>query len=345
MEKGEWTELAERRIINILNKRRVASRRQLETKISEAGPPTMRAQPHHITKALTQLNESGRVREIDSVSAGGNRKSTPLFALSTWNTSSQQDMERLNRVKAAYQEFLTISQNEDYGESLQGIVQSAIEQNSDQYIWFNEAGKPPSAGTMISGTMFTGEGGLVDHYIMHLSQPPIKIGVEDKNYREWVYADNPKIRVLLGKCLAQDMLPVLVTRKVHYTTRLLFSYLGAVAFQTHYQCFPLKYAERLAEARHKDGLGFADIRFTEEPPEHVVRLFSEYLPRLITPAWTKFKKNADIIQAYVDQDEDMDYLHLIAALGIVELEEEEEEEYEDYYEEEEYEYEDDYDGP
>ena len=141
-----------------------------------------------------------------------------------------------------------------------------------------------------------------------------------------IYAANPQIRQLLGKCQAQDMLPVLVTRKVHYTTRLLFSFLGAVAFQTHYQCFPLKYAERLAVARHKDGLGFADIRFTEQPPQHVIRLFSEYLPRLIIPAWTKFKSNADIIKAYVDQD--IDYLHLIAALGIVELEEEEEEAYE-----------------
>jgi len=98
MDKGEWTELAERRIINILNKRRVASRRQLESKISEAGPPGMRAQPHHITKALTQLNESGRVRQIGSVSAGGGRQVTPLFALSTWNTKSQQDVDRLNRV-------------------------------------------------------------------------------------------------------------------------------------------------------------------------------------------------------------------------------------------------------
>jgi len=164
---------------------------------------------------------------------------------------------------------------------------------------------------------------------MHLSPPVIKIGVEDKNYREWIYADSPKIRQLLRKCQAQDLLPVLVTRKVHYTTRLLFSFLGGVAFQTHYQCFPLKYAERLAEAKHKDGLGFADIRFTEEPPSHVIRLFSEYLPRLFRPAWEKFRNNTDIIKAYVD--EDIDYLHLIAELGIRELEEEEE-----YYEDDDF---------
>ena len=136
-----------------------------------------------------------------------------------------------------------------------------------------------------------------------------------------MYPYDPHIKQLLGKCQAQDILPVLVTRKVHYTTRLLFSFLGAVAFQTHYQLFPPKYAERLAEARHKDGLGFADIRFTEEPPQHVIRLFSEYLPRLSRPAWAKFKSNADIIKSYVDGE--LDYLHLLAELGIVELEEEE----------------------
>jgi len=41
--------------------------------------------------------------------------------------------------------------------------------------------------------------------------------------------------------------------------------------------------------------------------------------------WEKFKNNTEIIKAYVD--EEIDYLHLLAELGIVELEEEEE-----YYE-------------
>jgi len=328
MNKEEWTEVAKRRILNVLRQRAVAAKRQLETKISEAGPPRMRAQPHHITKGLSQLMESGHVRQVDSVSAGGNRQLTPLYGLSTWNPRSPQDVGRLNRVKAAFQTFLAVSQNEDYGESLQAIVQSAIEQ-SKQYTWFNEPGKAPPPGTTISGTRITGEVPPLDHYLVHL--PGIQIGVEDKNYREWVYGDHPKIRVLLGKCQALNMLPVLVTRKVHYTTRLLFHHLGAVAFQTHYQCFPLKYADRLADAKHKDGLGFADIRFTEEPPLHVVRLFSEYLPRLIVPSWEKFKSNADIIKAYVDGE--IDYLHLLAELGIVELEEEEGyEEEEEYYE-------------
>jgi len=156
--KEEWTEVARRRILNILRQRRVAAKRQLETKISEAGPPIMRAQPHHITKALSQLEESGEVREIDSVSAGGDRQTTPLYALSTWTTNSQQDMDRLNRVKAAFQDFLAVSQNEDFGKSLEAIVQSAIEL-SGQYAWFNEPGQPPSAGTTISGTRLTGEGG------------------------------------------------------------------------------------------------------------------------------------------------------------------------------------------
>jgi len=331
--KREWTELAGKRVLNILRQRRVASKRQLEAKISEGGPPIMRAQPHHITKAITQLEESGQILEIDSVSAGGNRKTTPLYALTTWSTSSQQDMDRLNRVKPAYQDFLAVSQNEEFGKSLEAIVQSAIEL-SGQYVWFNEPGQSPSAGTSIAGTRLTGDGGPLDHYIMHLSPPALHIGVEDKNYREWIYPYDPHIKQLLGKCQAQDMLPVLVTRKVHYTTRLLFSFLGGLAFQTHYQCFPPKYAERLAEARHKDGLGFADIRFTEEPPQHVIRLFSEYLPRLSRPAWTKFKNNADIIKAYVD--EEIDYLHLLAELGIVELEEEEGYN-EDYSESEDYE--------
>lgn len=326
MDKAEWQSVAERRVTNILRQRGVASSRQLETKISEAGPPRLRANPHHITKALTRLQETGQIRKVDSVSAGGARQATPLYGLTSWNPDSPQGSERIRRIKTAYQQFLGVTQNEDHGESLQLIVQRAIEQ-SDGFYWFNsEPGKPPQ--TKFSGKSFTGAGDL-DHYLVYKQEGTL-VGVEDKNYREWIYASSGKLRELLGKALTYGMLPVLVARKIHFTTRILCHHLGAVAFETHYQFFPTKYAERLADARHKDGLGFADIRFTEEPPPHVIRLFSEYLPRLVPSSWEKFKSNDDIIRRYVNQD--IDYLHLLAELGLVELEEDEpeDERYEEY---------------
>ncbi len=45
MDEREWVELAKRRVLKVLARRRFASNRQLEKKISEAGPPAMRPEP------------------------------------------------------------------------------------------------------------------------------------------------------------------------------------------------------------------------------------------------------------------------------------------------------------
>jgi len=273
----------------------------------------MRANPHHITTALRQLERSEHIQVIDTVSAGGGRQLTDLYALSTWNPNSQESIDRLHRVKEAYEEYLHIAQNETHGKSLEAMIESVI-QHSDQFKSFSETGRAPPPGTTHAGVRLPDERPL-DHYLIHLSPPGIEIGVEDKDLRGWIYPSSNEMRGLLGTCQSLNMLPVLITRKVHYSTRLFCSYVGAIAFQTHNQCIPTQYAERLADARHKDGLGFADIRFTDEPPPHVTKLFSDYLPRLVAPTWEKFKNNKDIIKAYADRE--INYHELIIELGIV----------------------------
>jgi len=327
MDRDEWREVAKRRIGNILRQRRIASKRQLESKIAEAGPPQMRANPHHISDALKELLESGDVIVGASISVGIG-KPTQLFAPSDWNPASQQDSDRLERIRNAFTEFLTVTLREDNGESLQIIVQGAIEQ-SEQFIWLSEPGKSPPSGFTLSGKSITGSGRL-DHYLIH-KQTGIPIGVEDKNFRDWFYPHRTEIKSMLKKCHTYNMLPVLVTRKVHYMTRMVFHLLGGVAFETHFQCFLPQYADRLADARHKDGLGFADLRFIDEPLDHITNLFADTLPKLIEPTWKTFNNNADLIKGYA-VDEDIDYLHLLAELGIKELDEEEGyvEDYEDY---------------
>jgi len=164
MDRGEWKEIARRRIRRILGSRRVASKRQLETKISEAGPPHMRPDPHHISDALEELIEAGEVVRVGPVSAGIGR-STVIFAPSDWNATSPRDGARIQRIRVAYEEFLTITLKEDNGVSLQTIVQGAIQQ-SNQFNWLTNAGRPPQAGAEISGVAITGEGAL-DHYLIH----------------------------------------------------------------------------------------------------------------------------------------------------------------------------------
>ena len=61
MQAEYWVALAKRRVARILEQRRFASIRQLEKKISEAGPPPVRAEPIKISKALTSLTTKGQL--------------------------------------------------------------------------------------------------------------------------------------------------------------------------------------------------------------------------------------------------------------------------------------------
>jgi len=61
MQAEHWVALAKRRVLRILDRRRFASIRQLEKKISEAGPPAVRAEPIKISKALSSLAAKGQI--------------------------------------------------------------------------------------------------------------------------------------------------------------------------------------------------------------------------------------------------------------------------------------------
>jgi hypothetical protein len=61
MQAEYWVALAKRRVARILHTRRYASLRQLEKKISEAGPPKVRAEPIKISKALASLTSGKQV--------------------------------------------------------------------------------------------------------------------------------------------------------------------------------------------------------------------------------------------------------------------------------------------
>jgi len=319
MRRNEWRILAQRRVLNILRTRRIASQAQLEAKICEAGPGNMRANPHYITQALTSLQNEDRIQQPETVSLTPQGPQTKLFTLPSWDpTSNASDRERLERIIPAYREYLRF-QNQDNGVSLETVVQEAIKR-SEQFTWHNEPGRAPPGGTKFSGIDITGPEGTLDHYLVHNQIP---IGVEDKNHRDWFYPGDPHIRTLLGKCVSYHMLPVLVTRRVHFTTRLVFSRLGAIALETYFQFIQPKHEQPLADVRHKDGVGFADIRFTDIPPAHVTNLFSKLLPNLIPRSWETFNNNINLIRDY--SEEKITYRELTVELGIVEEEEEEEE--------------------
>src|SRR4030095_13478296 len=102
-----WRALAHRRILSILSKRRVASLRQLESKISEAGPHNIRPEPHHVKPALDQLLVEKLVFPVSQVSIG--QTPTQLYAHHSFDLTLPSDAERLRYIETSYKAYQHIA--------------------------------------------------------------------------------------------------------------------------------------------------------------------------------------------------------------------------------------------
>ena len=124
------------------------------------------------------------------------------------------------------------------------------------------------------------------------------------------------------------MFPLLVARKVQYATKIVFSKMGVLAFESYYQFFLPEYETNLQQAKHVDGLGFHDIKFTDQPTPHMSRYFAEHLDELLSTFWERFQSNKQLIAQYAKDE--IDYDDLKEALGMVSFDQPEEMEDEPY---------------
>ena len=71
----ERLQIGKRRLTNVLGNHNIAVARTLEQKISDAGPPDQRIDPHILTEARNELQQEGRILEL-------RRRNTPWYHLS-----------------------------------------------------------------------------------------------------------------------------------------------------------------------------------------------------------------------------------------------------------------------
>ena len=118
--------------------------------------------------------------------------------------------------------------------------------------------------------------------------------IECKNYREWTYPAHGIIKDLITKAAELDAVPVLIARRLHYTTRTNFLHpAGIIAHESLFQYYPADQAELAEKAKHKDLLGFTDVTASEEPHSRTVTFFTQSLPVIVEQMarrWTTHKQ-------------------------------------------------------
>ena len=292
--------LARKRLLSVLCRHGIATSRTLEQKISDAGPYNQRIDPHILTPARNSLMQQGLVKTAKHANA-------PWFYAA--QTSSSVIQERLDIQLPLYEQFQQGNLGPRLGQCLEIAIFRALcsqdaldffggfidlDQHDDSRLYSKE--EPPQS---ISGQRLSGKQKL-DFLVRHPDAG--WAGIEVKNVREWLYPDREEITDLLRKAVALDCVPVLIARRFPFVTFKVLSTCGVVLHQTFNQLLPEADHELAEKIKHRNTLGYHDIRTGNQPDTRLTKFIGTNLPRLLPNARHRFDEYNDLISAFASGD-------------------------------------------
>ena len=300
--KREYVDIARRRIVRVLGDRLYASKRQLESKINEAGPFSQRSQPIILSDAIQELLSEGVIKyENRKVS----KTTTKFFYLIDYFDPANEDhKKRKNYVLTLYREYVDLSGNTKYcGDALEVMIEDAQLQ-ADIMNNFIPIGSRKKQVLNFGDTVLPG---ALDFILSKNIDPHYMVAGEVKNIREWIYEGSHHVKTFLEKAvklteLGNPVVPIFIARKISFSAFLHFKRLGILGFQNHRQYFTPAVEAQLKEIRHKDGLGFHDITTNTKPPNELIRFFKEILPARAVEVSNTFSNNIEVINEYLYGD-------------------------------------------
>jgi hypothetical protein len=108
------------------------------------------------------------------------------------------------------------------------------------------------------------------------------------------------------KCLALDAVPVLIARRIHFSTFAVLSKVGFIFHQTYNQLFPTAFPETAANAKQKDTLGYHDIRVGNAPDPRLLKFITTNLLNVAATARANFEAHKDLLEPYALRQMDYD---------------------------------------
>lgn len=296
--------IAKKRIQSILDRDTVAHQKTLEQKIAEQGPRPQRVDPHLVGLAIMDLSENNRQTKHTHPSTG----TTPWH--SNPGTSIKAVENRLDELAPLYSSISGNGFGNLIGDALEVIVYKCLEETRKNNPRFAYQGQyyldqpktkdnryrktsPPKA---LNGKTSTKE---ADFFLFGYNVGPLLI--ECKNYREWIYPHHSLIKELIIKSNDYDTPPVLIARRLHYTTRTnLLEPAGIITHETLLQYYPADQASLAQLISHKRSLGFTDVTPIEIPHARTLAFFSKNLPALVDHMAQRWKSNLSALTEYAE---------------------------------------------
>ncbi len=273
------------RIVEILKTHIGAPTKELEARISDFAPSRLAApDPHHVTTARQELLTDN---EIDAVYVDG----TAFYYLPSieWD-----DIEPALGVKQRiHADFKGIAESyEKCGKNAEIVTYRAL--------LVSDAWHTPFA----PGDSVTHMNGRTTDYGLDLAaygrKAQYRLGIEVKNIREWIYPESWPVWKTIGSALELNILPILVARRIHYTSFRLFKSIGMIGHETKSQTF----SPDLEDHEHdildavKENLFYRDIELTDQPKEEQIGFFGRVLPSIAERSQNTFSSLHDLLHRY-----------------------------------------------
>lgn len=296
MEKTQRLLLARKRIKNILRDRLIANEKQLETKISEAGPLNQRCDPHVVNLALKELqSEDVVIQRKDTTGA-------KFFVLAdVFDQSLIPHQERENQILRLYALYRKLSSKQSIcGDILEDLIWDAVEKTKCY----------APIGSRAHPVLHFGSfelPGQLDLIAIFTKGSPFTVLGEAKNIREWIYPSSKELWELIYKAVVyaentgQLVVPVFVTRKIQYSTRLFFRTIGILGAQMHNQYFHPDVEDKLLEIKSKDGFGFHNITTDTTTPAWLIKWFTKTVPEQATVVNQRFVDALPILKQFAER--------------------------------------------
>ena len=291
----ERIQIGTRRIINILRKYGVGTMRMLEQKISDGGPNPQRIDPHLLTKSRLELLGRG----VLLTRKEGNTQ---------WHCLDESDKtfveERFTELRALHSRTERREFTDRMGDTAEIAVMKAMQRNRLHFFGhFTDLNEHEDNRRYMKHDpdYFSGmaiNDGKLDYILVNRDAGGM--GIEIKNTREWIYPEKQIITDLLRKCLQIDVVPVLVARRIHYTTFSVLNACGAVIHQFYNQLYPYAEADLAALVRDKNKMGYSDVRVGNEPDTRMLRFFGNSIPFVAAASREKFDQRKELIDRYVN---------------------------------------------
>jgi hypothetical protein len=294
--------LAKKRIASILDREIVSHQKTLEQKIAEQGPTPQRVDPHLIGLAVMDLQQLRRLRTHHHPATGDAGWYSNLL------TPDAMIRQRLSELAPLYASVSGSGFGNLTGDALEIVVFKCLDAIFSANARFAYQGYFHLSGPKDAN----------DRY--KKTQPPRTIGansttkeadflqfghdagplcIECKNYREWIYPHHGIIKQLIVKADDLGAVPVLIARRIHYTTKTnLLEPAGIVAHESYFQYYPSDRAELAERVRDKRSLGFTDVMATEDPHPRTVKFFTSILPKILPQMASRWTSSREALREY-----------------------------------------------